>query len=108
MNSKVTVFLIGITLIAIFGFNTKSKPKFVFVKTIQGIILYESVHPIYFYQKERKTPDGMFYFNNYLYPLFSIGGDTLTEEFPVDHPHHRGIFWAWHQIYLNSQCLGDG
>ena len=32
----------------------------------------------------------------------------MTEEFPPDHPYHRGIFWAWHQLYVGNQSLGDG
>ena len=108
MNSKVTVFLICLTLLAFSGFDTKFKPIFVFKKTPQGIFLYENEHPVFFYQKEQKTPDSKLFFNNYLHPLYSIGGDTLTEEFPADHPHHRGIFWAWHQIYVKNQSIGDG
>lgn len=107
MNSKVSIFLLYLLLIVVLGFNTKFKTKFVFEKTPKGIVLFENDRPVYFYQKERKTPDGKVFFNNYLHPLFSIGGDTLTEEFPTDHPNHRGIFWAWHQVYLNNQCIGD-
>jgi hypothetical protein len=33
---------------------------------------------------------------------------VLTEEFPPDHPYHRGIFWTWHQIYKDTVSLGDG
>ena len=37
-----------------------------------------------------------------------LSGDILTEEFPADHPYHRGIFWAWHQLYIDNKRLGDG
>jgi hypothetical protein len=108
MNSKVALLLLCFSLMVVFGFNTKVRTKFVFEKTPQGIVLYENECPVYFYRKEQKTPDGKMFFNNYLHPLFSLGGDTLTEEFPSDHPYHRGIFWAWHQVYLNNQSIGDG
>jgi hypothetical protein len=72
-----------------------------------GIDLYENGHWVLHYQKESKTPDGKMFFNNYIHPLYSIDGDTLTEEFPVDHQHHRGIFWAWHQIYIKGINIGD-
>ena len=108
MNSNVTAFLLCLTLITIFGFNTKVRIKFVFEKSRQGIKLYENELPVYFYQKEPKTPDGKMFFNNYLHPLFSLEGDTLTEEFPNDHPYHRGIFWAWHQIFIDNISIGDG
>ena len=89
------------------GFSKKNV-SFVFHNTRQGTMLCENDHPVFFYQKERKTIDGKFYFNNYLHPLFSLGGDTLTEEFPADHPYHRGIYWAWHQIYVDNESIGDG
>jgi hypothetical protein len=107
MSTKVKVIILCIPFIAAFSQCTKVNSPFVFAKTQQGVVLYEKGNPVYFYQGEPKTPDGKVFFNNYLHPLFSIDGDTLTEEFPLDHRHHRGIFWAWHQIYMNSQSLGD-
>ncbi len=46
--------------------------------------------------------------NNYLHPLLAPNGDTLTEESPADHPYHRGIYWSWHQHYINGKSIGDG
>ena len=31
----------------------------------------------------------------YLHPLVSPAGVVLTDDGPVDHKHHRGLFWAW-------------
>lgn len=31
----------------------------------------------------------------YLHPVYGSAGDVLTEDFPPDHYHHRGVFWAW-------------
>ena len=107
MNLKFKTFIF-LTLIVLLGCGTTFNARFVFEKTPQGIVLYENKQPVFFYQKEPKTPDGVNYFNNYLHPLFSLEGDTLTEEFPSDHPYHRGIFWAWHQLYVNDESVGDG
>ncbi len=81
---------------------------FRFIQSPQGIELLENEHPVYFYQKQPKSSDGRYICDNYLHPLYSPDGDTLTEVFPVDHPYHRGIFWAWHQIYIGNQSVGDG
>lgn len=86
----------------------KPDSSFTFERTSQGIELSENGHPVFFYQEEPKSLDGEYICNNYLHPLFSLKGDTLTEEFPTDHPYHRGIFWAWHQIYVNGKSTGDG
>jgi len=31
----------------------------------------------------------------YVHPLFGLDGDVLTEDYPEDHYHHRGVYWAW-------------
>jgi hypothetical protein len=47
--------------------------------------------------------------NHYLHPLMAPDGKTvLTEDSPSDHLHHRGVFWAWHEIAINNQKVADG
>lgn len=86
----------------------KPDSSFTFERTNQGVGLSENGQPVFFYQEKPKSLDGKYICNNYLHPLYSLNGDTLTEEFPVDHPYHRGIYWAWHQIYINGLSIGDG
>jgi len=45
---------------------------------------------------------------HYVHPLWGLDGEVLTEDFPFDHLHHHGLFWAWHQIYINDKSVGDG
>jgi hypothetical protein len=33
--------------------------------------------------------------SSYIHPLYSLDGEVLTEDFPRDHRHHHGLFWAW-------------
>ena len=39
--------------------------------------------------------------------MWGIDGNILTEDFPDDHLHHRGIFWAWHQVWIDGERIGD-
>ena len=39
--------------------------------------------------------------------MYDLDGNVLTEDFPKDHPHHRGIFWAWHQVRVDGKNAGD-
>jgi len=39
---------------------------------------------------------------NYLHPVYGLDGEVLTEDFPEDHAHHRGIFWAWPHIRVGG------
>lgn len=32
---------------------------------------------------------------DYIHPLFGPNGEELTDDYSLDHPHHRGVFWAW-------------
>ena len=103
------IALILLTGLVVWAFSTsKQKQGFTFTKNDEGVLLTENGRPVFFYQKENRSSDGKHYFSNYIHPLFSLEGDTLTEEFPADHKHHRGIFWAWHQHYIDDKSLGDG
>lgn len=31
----------------------------------------------------------------YVHPLYGLDGEMMTQDFPLDHFHHRGVFWAW-------------
>ncbi len=89
------------------GCTQNTKTTFMFVKNNQGVELLENGEPVLFYQQGIKTDITGYSRNNYIHPLYSLNGDTLTEDFPSDHPHHCGIFWAWHQIYHNSDHISD-
>lgn len=45
---------------------------------------------------------------NYFHPVYDLKGNCITEDFPADHLHHRGIFWAWLQIIIDGQNVADG
>jgi hypothetical protein len=34
----------------------------------------------------------------YVHPLHDLDGVVLTDDFPKDHFHHRGLFWAWPRV----------
>lgn len=39
----------------------------------------------------------------YIYPLYSPAGVAMADDFPVDHYHHRGLFWAWPQVRIGAK-----
>ena len=103
-----TSLLIALFLMGCGASSGSADQGFTFKESPQGVELSENGNPVFFYQKEPKSANGEYHFNHYLHPLYSVNGDTLTEEFPDDHLHHRGVFWAWHQIYVGEKSLGDG
>jgi hypothetical protein len=78
------------------------------VKDPQGYWFVEGDTKVLFYQAERKAlPDGQAARSNYFHPLYDLDGNVLTEDFPKDHVHHRGIFWAWHQVRIDGKSVQD-
>ena len=77
-------------------------------KDPQGYWFQEGETKVLFYQAERKAmPDGQAARSNYFHPLYDLDGNVLTEDFPADHIHHRGIFSAWHQVRIAGKTVQD-
>ncbi|MCP4258591.1 MAG: hypothetical protein GY774_13990 [Planctomycetes bacterium] len=77
------------------------------LETNEGFTIRDSGEKIMSYQRKHKSINGKYLRANYIHPLYGLDGEILTEDFPADHPHHRGIFWAWHQVWLGDKKLGD-
>ena len=80
---------------------------FTFEKNEEGAWIKEDGEKVLFYQAQTKSQDGMFGRADYVHPLFNVNGNILSEDFPKDHLHHRGIFWAWHQVWIGDKKMGD-
>lgn len=72
-----------------------------------GAWIKDGNQKVFFYQEMPKSLDGKYSRSNYLHPVYGLDDEILTEDFPADHYHHRGIFWTWHQLWLDSLRLGD-
>jgi hypothetical protein len=49
----------------------------------------------------------------YIHPVYTPEGRAITDDFPVDHPHHHGIWWAWTKTEYDGRQpdfwnVGDG
>lgn len=40
--------------------------------------------------------------STYVHPLYGVDGEVLTDDFPADHLHHRGLFWAWPHVRVGG------
>ncbi|RQW08068.1 hypothetical protein EH222_06120 [candidate division KSB1 bacterium] len=83
------------------------KSRLAHLESDQGILFTENGENVLFYQRAPKSFSGQHTRNNYVHPLWSLDGDTLTEDYPPDHAHHRGIFWTWHRLTVGDIALGD-
>lgn len=70
--------------------------------------LLESGKPVYVYNHGMMLKAGMKEDRRracYLHPVWTPDGTVVTDDFPVDHPHHRGIFWAWPHVKIGAEEL---
>lgn len=62
------------------------------------LALYENGAPVFVYNYGPQLKPGVPENRrraDYLHPVYTPGGVILTDDFPRDHYHHRGIFWSW-------------
>jgi hypothetical protein len=41
--------------------------------------------------------------SGYLHPIWGLDGEVLTDDFPRDHYHHHGLFWAWPYVTIGGK-----
>lgn len=98
--------LIPILLFSFFAFSAYSQINMVVEKN--GFLFMDGSDSILFFQKIPKDLNGKYSRCNYIHPLYGPENTRLTEDFPADHLHQRGVFWAWHQIFIDGQQVSDG
>ncbi len=43
----------------------------------------------------------------YIYPLYTPSGVSMLDDFPKDHWHHRGLFWAWPVVETEGKTYDE-
>lgn len=95
-------------VILLIFFSLSGKAQINMVVKQGGFLFMEGKDSIFYYQRGPKDKNGEYVRCNYIHPLYGPDGSRLTEDFPADHPHHRGVFWAWHQILIDNKPVSDG
>ena len=44
--------------------------------------------------------------SDYIYPLYGFHGEPLTADYPLDHLHHRSLWWSWCEV-RRQEKIGD-
>lgn len=82
---------------------------FAFREAAPGTLeLTEEGRPVYAYNYEMKLKEGAPEDRRracYVHPLWTPAGVVVTDDFPRDHYHHRGVFWAWPRVTAAGQTL---
>lgn len=64
-------------------------------------MIYEGDAPVMRYVKGEILPEGIpedRRRSTYVHPIYSLDGKVLTDDFPKDHYHHRGLSWMWIKV----------
>jgi hypothetical protein len=68
--------------------------------------LWEGKRPVLVYNHGTRTKAGVpenRQRSSYVHPLYGLDGEVLTDDFPKDHYHHRGLFWAWPHVRVGTR-----
>lgn len=110
MSSRSLLPLALVGVFGVFGCTSRSadRPAVTIEESAEGYLFKEGPDSILVYRPRVASPDQPHARSHYIHPLYSLDGAVLTEDFPDDHPHQHGIFWAWHQVYVGDVRVGDG
>ena len=85
----------------------ESAPLFKFEEQPHGkLLLREGDAPVFVYnfgvQTSSTAPTDRER-SSYIHPLFDLEGNSLTDDFPEDHFHHRGLSWMWPNVWVGEK-----
>ncbi len=76
-------------------------------RTQGGLRFSEGGKDILFYNRDPISgEDGQHKRGHYIHPLYDLDGVLMTHDMPADHLHHRGVFWAWTQLWIDELRIG--
>lgn len=73
--------------------------------TEESLALFEGDRPVFVYNHGMIHQPGVpadRARSTYVHPLYGLDGEVLTDDFPADHTHHRGLFWAWPHVRVGE------
>ena len=100
MTLCLTVFLVG---------GLSAFAEFKIEDNNAALTVLENGKPVlvYNYQRVAPPPGVPDHFGRacYIHPLYGLDGEVMTQDFPGDHFHHRGVFWAWPECQVGGRRM---
>ncbi len=86
-----------------------TKPTFSFVSLDGGRMqLLEGDRPVFVYNYGMQLAPGSpedRRRSTYIHPVYDLDGRAMTDDFPADHYHHRGLSWMWPRVTVEGKQL---
>jgi hypothetical protein len=70
------------------------------------LTLKEAGQPVLTYNFGDQLPAGVdprYTRSCYVHPIHGLDGEILTDDFPADHYHHRGLSWMWPTLQIGDE-----
>jgi len=91
-------------------FALKAEPstekRFSITQADDGLSLSERGRPVFVYRHQMTLAAGVpekYRRSTYIHPLYDLRGDAITDDFPKDHLHHRGLSWTWAHVAVAGE-----
>ena len=71
------------------------------------LTLFDGEQPVFAYNYEMQLPEDVspeYRRSTYIHPLWDPSGEVLTDDFPEDHYHHRGLSWMWPAVLVGEDA----
>jgi len=103
---KISIFMAGLLqCLVLLGAGAAESFRFQAVNE-KSLGLWEGNKPVFVYNYGVLLKDGVpadRARSSYVHPLYGMDGEVLTDDFPRDHYHHRGLFWAWPHVKVGGK-----
>ncbi|MEA1950569.1 MAG: DUF6807 family protein [Planctomycetota bacterium] len=53
--------------------------------------------------EKKHNPPWYYARGDYIHPVYGPDGEQLTDDYSINHPHHRGCFWSWPVLRWNDE-----
>ena len=83
-----------------------AQARFSLTETDSGLSLTERGRPVFVYRHKEQLAPGVpekYRRATYIHPLFDLRGNVITDDFPTDHLHHRGLSWTWAHVGVGGE-----
>lgn len=80
--------------------------RFSLAEAEDGLHLSEQGRPVFVYRHQEQLAPGVaekYRRSTYIHPLFDLRGNVISDDFPKDHLHHRGLSWTWAHVGVGGE-----
>ncbi len=81
--------------------ESAAESRFSLTEAGDGLSLSEGGRPVFVYRHKEQLAAGVpekYRRATYIHPLFDLRGNVISDDFPKDHLHHRGLSWTWAHV----------